>query len=472
MVFSSTVFLFLFLPAVLAAYFVVPKKFRKARNIVLLAFSLGFYFYGEPKAIAIMLASIAGNYLFALALDAKSGMREKAARRAVLAASVVFNLAIIGYFKYAGFFVENLNLLLGGRLTVPQIAMPIGISFFTFQGMSYVFDVARGEVAAQRNILYVATYISLFPQLVAGPIVRYQTIAGELTVRDENIAEISAGIRRFIIGLAKKLIIANSVGALADEIFGLPAASLSTCEVWLGAVAYSLQILFDFSGYSDMAIGLGHVFGFSFDENFNYPYTARSVTDFWRRWHISLSTWFRDYVYIPLGGNRRGLPRQLFNILVVWMLTGLWHGAAWNFVLWGLYFALLLIAEKLFLGRLLDKLPRPVGHIYALLAVVVGWIFFSAPDFQAAFAWLGAMFTPTAGAEGATAHALFLLGEYKVELIAAILLCVPFASKLSEKFGDKPAYRLLRDALTCVLFLLCIARVVSSTFNPFIYFRF
>lgn len=472
MVFSSTVFLFLFLPAVLAAYFVVPKKFRTARNIVLLAFSLGFYFYGEPKAIAIMLASIAGNYLFALALDVKTGTQVKAARRAVLVASVVFNLAIIGYFKYAGFFVENLNLLLGGRLTVPQIAMPIGISFFTFQGMSYVFDVARGEVAAQRNILYVATYISLFPQLVAGPIVRYQTIADELTVRDENIAEISAGIRRFIIGLAKKLIIANSVGALADEIFALPAASLSTGEVWLGAVAYSLQILFDFSGYSDMAIGLGHVFGFSFDENFNYPYTARSVTDFWRRWHISLSTWFRDYVYIPLGGNRRGLPRQLYNILVVWMLTGLWHGAAWNFVLWGLYFALLLIAEKLFLGRLLDRLPRVIGHIYALLAVVVGWIFFSAPDFQAAFAWLGAMFTPTAGAEGGASHALLLLGEYKVELIAAIFLCVPFAKKLSEKFEGKLSYRLMRDALACALFLLCIARVVSSTFNPFIYFRF
>lgn len=472
MVFSSTVFLFLFLPAVLAAYFIVPKKFRRTRNFVLLFFSLGFYFYGEPKAIVIMLASIAGNYLFALALDVKSGTQDKAARRAILFASVVFNLAIIGYFKYAGFFVENLNLLLGGRLTVPQIAMPIGISFFTFQSMSYVFDVARGEVAAQRNILYVATYISLFPQLVAGPIVRYETIAGELTVRDENTEEISAGFRRFVVGLAKKLIIANSVGALADEIFSLPAASLSTGEVWLGAVAYSLQILFDFSGYSDMAIGLGHVFGFSFDENFNYPYIARSVTDFWRRWHISLSTWFRDYVYIPLGGNRRGLPRQLFNILVVWMLTGLWHGAAWNFVLWGLYFALLLIAEKLFLGRLLDKFPRFIGHIYALLAVVVGWIFFSAPDFSTAFVWLGAMFTPTAGVEGSAAHALTLLLEYKAELIAGAVLCVPFAKKLSEKFEDRLSYRLVRDALTCALFLLCIARVVSSTFNPFIYFRF
>lgn len=472
MVFSSTVFLFLFLPAVLAVYFVIPKKFRAARNIVLLAFSLFFYFYGEPKAILVMLASIVGNYLFALTLDTKTGLQRKSARRAMIALSTVFNLAIIGYFKYAGFFVENLNLIAGGRLTVPQIAMPIGISFFTFQGMSYVYDVAKGDVPAQRNIFYVATYIALFPQLVAGPIVRYQTIAEELITRDENLSEISAGIRRFIVGLAKKLLIANSVGALATEIFALPAASLSTAEVWLGAVAYSLQILFDFSGYSDMAIGLGHVFGFAFLENFNYPYTARSVTDFWRRWHISLSTWFRDYVYIPLGGNRKGLPRQIFNILVVWMLTGLWHGAAWNFVLWGLYFALLLIAEKLFLGKLLEKLPRAVGHIYALLAVIVGWIFFSAPDFTSAFAWLAAMFTPTAGAGGGAAHALALLVEHKAELIIGALLCVPFAKKLSDKFEDKLSYRLLRDALTCVLFVICIARVVSSTFNPFIYFRF
>ncbi len=472
MVFSSTVFLFLFLPAVLAVYFAVPKKFRAARNMVLLAFSLFFYFYGEPKAIVVMVASIVGNYLFALTLDSETGLREKPARRAMTVLATIFNLAIIGYFKYAGFVVENLNLILGGRLTVPQIAMPIGISFFTFQGMSYVFDVAKGDVPAQRNVLYVATYISLFPQLVAGPIVRYQTIADELTSRDENLPEFSAGIRRFIIGLAKKLLVANSVGALATEIFALPAALLSTAEVWLGAVAYSLQILFDFSGYSDMAIGLGHVFGFAFDENFNYPYIARSVTDFWRRWHISLSTWFRDYVYIPLGGNRRSLRRQIFNILVVWMLTGLWHGAAWNFVLWGLYFALLLIAEKLFFGRLLERLPRAVGHIYTLLAVVVGWIFFTAPDFGTAFAWLGAMFTPTAGVEGGAAHALALLYEHKAELLLGAVLCVPVAKKLSMWFEDKLGYRLVRDVMTAALFVVCVARVVSSTFNPFIYFRF
>jgi Predicted membrane protein involved in D-alanine export len=472
MVFSSTVFLFLFLPAVIAVYFLIPKKLRKERNFVLLVFSLGFYFYGEPKAILVMLASILGNYLFALALDSSRGVKSKGSRTAVVAASAVFNLAIIGYFKYTGFFVENLNLLTGGALTIPQIVMPIGISFFTFQGMSYVFDVARGEVPAQRNILYVATYIAFFPQLVAGPIVRYSTIADELITRNENAEEISAGIRRFIVGLAKKLVVANSVGALADEIFALPSASLSTGEAWLGAAAFSLQILFDFSGYSDMAIGLGHVFGFGFNENFNYPYTAKSVTDFWRRWHISLSTWFRDYVYIPLGGNRRGLTRQLFNILIVWMLTGLWHGAAWNFVLWGLYFAVLLITEKLFLGKLLDKLPKFIGHLYALLAVIVGWVIFNSSDFSSAFTWLAAMFTPTTGAAGAGSHALFLLFEYKAEFAISLLLCVPAAKALSDRFGSFPAYKFIRDALTCGLFMLCIARVISSTFNPFIYFRF
>ena len=291
-------------------------------------------------------------------------------------------------------------------------------------------------------------------------------------MRDENAADINAGIRRFIVGLAKKVVVANAVGALSGEISAVPPSSLSTGEAWLGAAAFSLQILFDFSGYSDMAIGLGRIFGFKFPENFNYPYVARSVTDFWRRWHISLSTWFRDYVYIPLGGNRHGLPRQLFNILVVWMLTGLWHGAAWNFVLWGLYFALLLIAEKLFLGKALDRLPRFAGHIYALLAVVVGWVIFNSPDFSTAFAWLAAMFTPTAGGAGAGAHALFLLGEYKAELAVSVLLCVPAAKALSDRFGNRPAYMLLRDVLTCALFMLCIACVVSSSFNPFIYFRF
>ena len=472
MVFSSTVFLFLFLPAVLAAYFVIPKKFRAARNMVLLISSLFFYFYGEPKAIVVMLGSITGNWLFALFLDSEKGLQGKSARRFIAALSTAFNLAIIGYFKYAGFIAENLNFIFGGRLAVPNIAMPIGISFFTFQGMSYVFDVVRGDVPAQRNILYVATYISLFPQLVAGPIVRYQTIAEALGNRDENLAEITAGIRRFIFGLAKKLLLANPAGALASEIFALPAGSLSSAEVWLAAAAYSLQILFDFSGYSDMAIGLGHVFGFTFEENFNYPYTARSVTDYWRRWHISLSTWFRDYVYIPLGGNRRGLPRQIFNILIVWMLTGLWHGAAWNFVLWGLYFAVLLILEKLFLGKVLQRLPRAVGHAYTLLAVVIGWVFFTAPDFGTAFAWLGAMFVPTAGTAGGAQHALALLYENRFELVLGVLLSMPIAKAISAKFEGKLVYRVARDALCCLLFVLCTARVVSSTFNPFIYFRF
>ncbi len=478
MVFNSPVFLFLFLPATIAVYFIVPKKLRGIRNFILLAASLGFYFYGEPKAIFLLLVSVTGNYLFALAIgvfragdvvDAVPRKSGAGVRRLFLIIAVVFNLCILGYFKYAGFFVANINAVAGTAFNIPDIALPLGISFFTFQGLSYVFDVYKRKVAANKNFFAVALYMTMFPSLISGPIARFGDILPQIINRDESVDKASAGIRRFIFGMAKKVLVADVIGALTAEL--LSVSSLGTADAWLGAAAYTLQIFLDFSGYSDMAIGMAQIFGFKLPENFDYPYTARSVTEFWRRWHMSLSSWFRDYVYIPLGGNRRGLLRQLLNIAVVWALTGLWHGAAWNFVLWGLYFALLLALEKLFLGKLLEKLPRFVGHLWSLLAIVVGWVIFSAPSVAAAFSWLGAMFTPIIGASSG-ARALFLLGEYKLELIAGVIISLPFAKFIAGRWGSCPWYMLARDISVCVLFLLCIARVAASTFVPFMYFKF
>jgi alginate O-acetyltransferase complex protein AlgI len=348
--------------------------------------------------------------------------------------------------------------------------MPIGISFFTFQGMSYVFDVYKKNTPAQKNLLNVATYISLFPQLVAGPIVRYETIAAELSHRTVTVEKFAAGLRRFIIGLGKKMLLGNALGELAAETFGVSATTLSAGSAWLGAFAYALHIYFDFSAYSDMAIGLGKMFGFSFCENFDHPYISRSVTEFWRRWHMSLSTWFRDYVYIPLGGNRKGLKRQLLNLLIVWMLTGLWHGAAWNFVLWGLYYALLLILEKLFLGKLLAALWRPLRHIYAMLAVLIGWVLFNADGLTHAGGYLGAMFGSGDGSHAVSA--LFLLSQYKIELLLATLCALPCPARLKTAVDKNNMLSLLRDGALLVLLALSAVSIVNSSFNPFIYFRF
>ena len=343
-VFSSVTFLFVFLPLLLAAYYLLPVKARAWRNVVLLGFSLFFYGYGGPRFLLLMLLSIAVNYVGALC--AAPGRQHA---RAVMVLTTAVNLALLGWFKYAGFFFSNLAKVWTG-LPVPEVTLPIGISFFTFQGLSYVLDVHQGQAQPQRNPLHVALYISLFPQLVAGPIVRYTTVAEEILTRRETISDFSAGAVRFLFGLAKKMLLANQLGLMADEIFAVRPEFLTVSLTWLGAIAYTGQIYFDFSGYSDMAIGLGHMFGFHFLENFNYPYLSRSVTEFWRRWHISLSTWFRDYVYIPLGGNRCSTARHIRNILVVWALTGFWHGAAWTFLAWGLYYALLLLGGKIPLG--------------------------------------------------------------------------------------------------------------------------
>ena len=460
MVFSSNIFLFFFLPVTLALYFLAP---RRARNAVLLLVSLFFYGWGEPVYLLLMLAVIVLNYLFGLwiaALKAK-GRPTKGA----LAVSVIVNLALLGWFKYAGFLARSLRLLPGlSGLPVPDVVLPTGISFYIFQSMSYTVDVCRGDAEVQRDPIGFGAYVSMFPQLIAGPIVRYKDVAERLNERTETVADFSLGVRLFILGLGKKVLLANQMGAMWDALRAQP----GTLCAWAGMFAYSLQIYFDFSGYSDMAIGLGRMFGFEFLKNFDYPYISRSVTEFWRRWHISLGTWFREYVYIPLGGNRRGIRRQLINLLIVWMLTGLWHGASWNFVLWGLYYALLLIVEKLFLLRALERVPNALRRVPVLLAVALGWMLFYFEDLSALGEFLQKLFTLTP----ATAAGLNrVLAYLPISLIAA-LASTPLAAKLYSRVKDTRAAAYGSIPVLGVLLLLCVAALATQSYNPFIYFRF
>ena len=374
MVFASVPFLFVFLPAVLAAYFLCPRRWH---NAVLLVFSLFFYAWGEPVYILLMLSSITVSFLAGRALGRA---HTPARRRAVLSASVAYHLLTLGFFKYADFLIGTVNSLFGLSLPLLSLPLPIGISFYTFQTLSYIVDVYRGVCAPQRRWDWLAMYVSLFPQLIAGPIVRYQTVEQQIAHRTVSRAQCAEGVRRFTAGLVKKVLLANNIGLVFTQILGNGALPQSVLAAWVAVAAYTFQIYFDFAGYSDMAIGLGKLFGFTFEENFNLPYLSRSITEFWRRWHISLGTWFRDYVYIPLGGNRCGWGRQLFNIAVVWLLTGLWHGASWNFVLWGAYYAVLLMVEKLGLLRVLARLPRMLQHAYALFFIVVGWALFACTE--------------------------------------------------------------------------------------------
>ncbi|MBR5427359.1 MAG: MBOAT family protein [Clostridia bacterium] len=471
MVFSSVEFLTLFLPLAALLYFLLPVKMR---NGLLLVFSLVFYAWGEPVYVLIMLGSIVMNYLFGLGVD-RFRAREKA-KKTVLALAVACNLLLLGVFKYADFVIGNLNLIPGVSLPAAEIALPIGISFFTFQAMSYVIDVYSTAAPAQKNILNFGLYISLFPQLIAGPIVRYSTVADQIVARRTDLDLAAKGIRRFIVGLAKKVLIANNVGFLWSQISAAEAPCAA--DAWLGAIAFAFQIYFDFSGYSDMAIGLGHIFGFRFLENFDYPYISRSVTEFWRRWHISLGTWFREYVYIPLGGNRKGVAKQVRNILIVWLLTGLWHGASWNFVLWGLYYGVMLLAEKFILKKLLDRAPAFVGHIYTLLIVLFGWVLFAFDDTKALFAYFAAMFGANGGFGAETAY---LLSSNALTLLIAAIASLPLGAKLAGRLfacagksrrGGRIAFRAAELGWYLLLFLLSVAYLVDSTYNPFIYFRF
>ena len=472
MVFSSNVFLFAYLPVMLLLYFLLP---RKLKNPVLLLWSLVFYGWGEPVYLFLMIATIAMNYLFGLWISRCSSSR---GAKGVLAAGVAANLLMLGFFKYAGFLFAQLQLLIPALRSVsaPEIALPIGISFYVFQSMSYIIDVYRKDAPVQKNPLTFGTYVALFPQLIAGPIVRYQDVAQQLESRRENVADFSSGVLLFITGLSKKVLIANAMGMLWEGVKDAQGivtfAGLSSYEgtlaAWAGLIAYALQIYFDFSGYSDMARGLGRMLGFEFLENFNYPYISRSITEFWRRWHISLSTWFKEYVYIPLGGNRKGLPRQLLNIFIVWALTGLWHGASWNFVLWGLYYALLLVAEKVFLLKLLKKMPAFLSHVYAMLAVLLGWALFYFQDLGALGSFFGRLFTLRATPEEGVVK---LLGFLPVLLFAAVA-ATPLGKRINAAWGDTPLLRWGKVVLAAVLLVLCVAALASSSFNPFIYFQF
>ena len=467
MVFSSFSFLLIFLPLCLLCYFLIPKRFRPARNAVLLVFSLAFYFCGEPKGIFVMLFVILLCYFCALLI---SRAESRGVRRLWLTVSVVGTLGLLCYYKYTGFASTTMQRLFNSSFPVPQIIMPIGISFFTFQSVSYVADVYRNDAPVQKNPAYVALYVSLFPQLIAGPIVRYGTVAEELQNRNETLDGVYEGLRRFTVGLSKKVLLANTFGEVSEAIFGLTGRSAPIA--WAGAVFYALQIFYDFSGYSDMAIGLGRIFGFRFLENFNYPYIARSITEFWRRWHISLGTWFRDYLYIPLGGNRRGLPRQICNLLIVWGLTGLWHGASWNFVLWGLYFAVVLILEKLFWKKCLDRLPAVIGHLYSLLLILVGWVIFNCTSLTSLTVYLRDLFRFRAALPSDWGYLLYLLRQDWAELLFGLLFCLPVVPALKRRYEAKVWYAPISCLLLLALLVLSVMSLTGSTFNPFIYFRF
>ena len=460
MVFSSVVFLFLFLPATLLLYYIVPFKLK---NLILLLVSLVFYAWGEPVYVVLMLYSILFNYAMGLLME-----KHEDAKKFILVFSVVINLFIIGFFKYFGFLVDNLNAVFHLNLKARTLALPIGISFYTFQALSYVIDLYRGKFKAQHNLISFAAYITMFPQLIAGPIVRYEDIEAQLTKRTCSLERFGKGAVRFIFGLAKKVLLANLIGALFDAVHGL-GSDLSTASAWLGAAAYTFQIYYDFSGYSDMAIGLGEMLGFSFIENFNDPYAADSVTDFWRRWHISLGTWFREYVYIPLGGNRVSVLRHIRNILIVWMLTGLWHGASWNFVLWGLYYGILLLFEKYVLNKL--PLPKILRWLMMMLSVVVGWVIFSSDTVPEIFTTLAAMFGRAKnGAVDDTARWYFR--TYGLLLIPEALFCFPFMRKLYRKCTEETTLRVVAAVFAVLLLVLCTAYLVTENYNPFLYFRF
>ena len=472
MLFSSSVFLFLFLPVVLLVYYLPLRRWRQGQNVFLLLASLGFYAWGEPWFVLVMLGSILANYGFGLWVDACKRAGRTCAPPLVTALAV--NLGILFVFKYLTFTLGILNRL-GAAFVIPGIELPIGISFFTFQALSYVLDVHRDRGEVQRSPLKVGLYISFFPQLIAGPIVKYETVAQQIDHRKEIWADFSAGCSRFIVGLGKKVLLSNQLAVVADRAFG-QGDGLSASFAWLGALCYTLQIYYDFSGYSDMAIGLGKMFGFHFLENFNYPYISRSITEFWRRWHISLSTWFRDYVYIPLGGNRCSKLKHMRNIFVVWLLTGLWHGAAWTFVLWGLWFCLLLLGEKFLWGKYLEKLPGLIRWAYTMFAVILSWVLFRSVDLGQAWAYLGAMFGQTTGL-AQDGQALYYLLQFWPEWVLALIAFLPVKQWLQswlEARGSAGQAIALWAPRVLALGLLALSylELVTGSFNPFIYFQF
>ena len=462
MVFSSLPFLFLFLTVVLLVSHILPFKFR---NFFLLLANLVFYAYGEPVYVLIMIGSILVNFFAGLLMDKQS---TQGRRRAVLIVGIILNLAALGVFKYAGLFVDTLRGIPAfSSLPAVEIALPIGISFYTFQAVSYLIDVYWDDCEVSHSFVNFACYISLFPQLIAGPIVRYRDVNEQLVSRKESPTLFNSGVRLFMVGMAKKVLLANQFGMLWDTMSADPVAA-GALGAWVGACAYTLQIYFDFAGYSDMARGLGRMLGFEFCINFNYPYISKSVTEFWRRWHISLSSWFRDYVYIPLGGNRCGKVRQCVNILVVWALTGFWHGAGWNFLFWGFYYGVLLLIEKLILGRFLRRLPGVFQHLYTLVIVVIGWVFFASPDLSTALDYLKVMFSLSPGTMGGLNMVMPWLGMAVIGVVGS----TPLAMTVWEKLRNRKLMPLVESVLCLAGLLLCTASLVSDSYNPFLYFRF
>lgn len=467
MVFSSLLFLFRFLPVMILAYYAVPRRFR---NGVLFIGSLFFYGWGEPVYISLLLFSTAVDFFHGKLIGKFLGEGRRDLARGAVISSAVINLSLLGFFKYAGFLTETVNRITGAGILVPALALPVGISFYTFQTMSYTIDVYRGKARVQDSIVSFGAYVSMFPQLIAGPIVRYSTIAGELDCRRETPEEFEAGVRIFLTGLAKKVLLANPMGELWTQVQGA-AGDRTVAMVWLGIFAFGMQIYFDFSGYSDMAVGLGRMFGFHFPENFRYPYISRSVTEFWRRWHISLGSWFREYVYIPLGGNRKGNARQAVNIMTVWLLTGIWHGAGWNFLLWGGYFGILLLAEKLVLGKRLERLPGALQTAYALLAVFCGWVLFAHDDLRTGLEY----FRQMAGLGGIpllNGRTVYMIMTSLPLMAAAAVGATPAAAWAGRRMTDIPQVRICLPVLTAGLLLLCTAYLVNAGYNPFLYFRF
>lgn len=466
MLFSSIPFLYYFLPVVLILYFIAPKKLK---NSVLLLTSLVFYGWGEPKYVVLMIASILIGYVSGLLIEAFS---QKKLSKLFLWLSVGINIGFLAYFKYADFFIENFNTATGLSVPLLRIALPIGISFYTFQILSYTVDVYRKDVPAQKNIINLAAYVTMFPQLIAGPIVRYSHIAKELENRNINVENFAKGMRRFILGLGKKILIANTLGELCD-IFK-QSDDKSVLFYWLYAIAFMLHVYFDFSGYSDMAIGLGRIFGFNFWENFNYPFISKSATEFWRRWHMSLGTWFRDYVYIPMGGNRVSKPKWFFNIFVVWFLTGFWHGADWTFIVWGLYFAIFLISEKLLYLKYLEK-SKVLSRVYLLVVVGISFVIFNATDMKEAVSYIGGMFG-VGGVPLVSTEFFYYLKSFGVTLCIGLIGCTPIVKKTVEKIKEKSIggkiIAVIEPISLIALLIVMTAYLVDGSFNPFLYFRF
>ncbi|QSX07079.1 MBOAT family protein [Sedimentibacter sp. zth1] len=459
MVFSSIVFLFRFLPIVLLIYYLIPNK---CKNLSLLFFSLLFYSWGEPKYFFIMIASICVDYTLSLIID--NNRDKKLLCKVALLLSIMFNLGMLLFFKYYDFFIVNINKVFGLNISLLRLILPLGISFYTFQTMSYTIDVYRGKVKAERNIINFGTFVTMFPQLIAGPIVKYTDINVELKERKINYSQIQDGAETFILGLGRKVLIANNVGMLWDEVQTLGFSNISTPLAWLGVLAFTFQIYFDFSGYSLMAIGLGKMLGFNFPQNFNYPYISRSATEFWRRWHMTLGSWFREYVYIPLGGNRVGPFRKYFNIVLIWFLTGFWHGANFNFMLWGLMFAVLLIVEKRGFNKFLDKY-RVFSHIYLILMVMLSWVLFSLTDLGQVAQLYKKMFIFTGGLDF-----IYYIRNYFVILVIAGILSTPVLKNIFNKVSKDANW--IRISVTAIILILSVAYLVDATYNPFLYFRF